>query len=323
MLVLRYPAGKFEVIDAGIGGANSSRIRNVLNMMVKAQPDLVILATGNNEAHIPNYDVKKLHEWIVYRLLKKLLLRRRPLEERPAYYAPTASLAEINELFQKNIRAMAETARRRGFRLMLTKMPINLTYDYRFNKNIFNIHKSYLALDQPIIRGVALQDQGHCAEAIAEFERSANRGMASKLIGDCLATLGRYDEAKAAYLDYAARLPFGRMSPLNNAFLEQFARAQGLPLIDLERALDEVSPHGIPTQEYFHDSCHMTWRGYFLMAEEIMNTVIASGVLPAAFGAPGPPPSKEEIIERFHWDNLDALQKKYVDMYTRMGIANP
>ena len=67
---------------------------------------------------------------------------------------------------------------------------------------------------------------------------------------------------------------------LNRLAREIAARHDHVHLVDLEAAAERASPRGVPGPELFIDSCHMTWRGYAVMAEEVRETLERTGVGP-------------------------------------------
>jgi hypothetical protein len=77
----------------------------------------------------------------------------------------------------------------------------------------------------------------------------------------------------------------------------------------MEKALDDVSSHGIPNPDIYIDYCHMTWWGYHLMAEQVVDAIIASGLIDRGKTQPNPRPTARQIIEHFGWQALYDLDE--------------
>ncbi len=77
-----------------------------------------------------------------------------------------------------------------------------------------------------------------------------------------------------------------------------------MPLADLERRAEDLSPHGLPGSNLFVDYCHLNWHGYYEMSQVILDVLLAD--LPA-LAAPGPKPTRDDLIAREGWNDLPVL----------------
>jgi len=291
----RFPARRFEVINAGAKSRNSSGVREIVEALLPVEPDAVVVATGNNEGYIPVTAFNEIaHRWVVYRLLKKELLPEPELNERPYMMVQNPDSAALRANFERNIRAMARAAKEKNVRLVLCTMPINLRYQ-----------QPHLAVNDDIIRqGHEMYAQGRYQQAIEVFSRSARQAAAAKLIGDCLYALGEYEHAKIMYQISVEMDPQNRTRPSLNEIVRRVSREENTALADLAQAIDEQSPHGIADVNLFCDYCHMTWRGYYLAAREITRVLVERRLVGAGRDKPRPPPTAEEMIARRHWEIL-------------------
>jgi lysophospholipase L1-like esterase len=298
----RYPGFRFEVVNAAAGGQNSNRIRQIVEDLLPARPDLLIAAVGNNEGWVaPSPFNEALHKWVVYRALKKALLPAASPGERPYFTPQDRNPAAIERQFQANLKRMVELCRAQSVALALATLPINVKYPLGASRSVT---PAGIEADEFITRGRELMRERQYAAAIDVFSQSAQRAFAARLIAECYEEMGDFDRAREQYRAYVQSLPLNRTRPSYNDFLRSLAEAESLPLVDLERAVEEASPHGIADPGLFLDYCHMTWRGYQLVAAEIARALIDQERIPPEFGQPGLPPTVEQMIARHGWQAL-------------------
>ncbi len=141
--------------------------------------------------------------------------------------------------------------------------------------------------------------KGDYKAAIVGLETCENAAEALRWIGLSYFEL---DEAQAAHsaLEQATELmPRNRCRPSFNAIIREVAAsAEHVQLLDLERAAERASPLGIPGQELFVDYCHMNWRGYGLMADELRRTLEESEIGPRWASDKTPLPVEELAVGR-------------------------
>ncbi|MCZ7587075.1 MAG: hypothetical protein M5R36_29090 [Deltaproteobacteria bacterium] len=190
--------------------------------------------------------------------------------------------------------------------LALATLPINLRYD----GDLPTAHGRPIPPpenDEPIDRGLALMAANRYEEAIAAFGQSTHQAWASFYIGQCLDALERFDEANDFYKIFVQQNPLNRTRPSYNEFVRELAGERGLPLIDLERRLEDRFRGGLPPDELWMDYCHMSWMGYLLMASDVVETLLKERQISGARGEPLPKPNLDEIITRYHWEKLQNL----------------
>ena len=294
-LPLRYPSRRFEVINAAAGGQNSFRIRDIVEDLVKVKPDLIIVGVGNNEGYVPPTSANRpLHKWIVYRLLKRILLPNPRPEERP-YFAPQDQTAVVENNYHENMSAIVETCRRAHVRLMLIALPIN----WKFNRH--DLLQGYNlagdpSQDEDVVRACQLIGRGDFAQAETLLIRSKTRGAALYYLGRIYEIRGIYARAREYYRRYVEMAPENRTRPSFNRFVRRLAREKKLPLVDLEAYADSIAVGGVTDPSLWYDYCHMSKRGYYMMAREIARALIDQQIFPAAPNEPRPALTREQLI---------------------------
>jgi len=299
----RYPGLRFEILNVGAGSRASAGVREIVERLLVVRPDLLIVATGNNEGSLPATGFNDaMHRWILYRILKKNLLPEPDLGERP-YLAPQdPDVADMEKTFRKNIDALAEAARRRNILLVLVALPINLRYDNPFPD------PDPVRQDPAMQEGRRLFAAREYRRAAAAFLESPYQAWAAKYGADCLAALGKYEEARALYKISVQLNPLNRTRPSYNEIVRQAAAQPGVYLVDLEKYFEDSSPTGLPDPALFHDYCHLTWRGYALAAAQITAALIAHGLVGDADRPPRPQPELRVLIEQNGWTDLESYR---------------
>lgn len=125
-------------------------------------------------------------------------------------------------------------------------------------------------------------------------------------IARCLDRLGRTDEAKARYLNAKDEdiCPL-RMLDEFGAIVANVAEGASVPLLDVQTALDEAAPEGIPGFDLYLDHVHPSIGGHQRIAAELAaSATIAS--LPG-FTEPLPTEQRAEAFSR----HFDALPRNY------------
>jgi hypothetical protein len=113
---------------------------------------------------------------------------------------------------------------------------------------------------------------------------------------------GDYRRAKELYKSYVEFYPQNRMRPSFNETVRKITREKGLLLADLEKAAEGISPNGIPGKNIFLDYCHMNYRGYYLMSQEVLRVLAEREMIPGNGREPLPPPTMEEIMASSNWE---------------------
>lgn len=300
-LELRFPDTKFELINAATGGQNSNRVRQIVDRLAKTQPDLMIVATGNNEGYVPATRLNEsLHQWAIYRLLKKSIKPAVALHQRELYAPQDHDSKEIEKQYRDNILSMIKACKMSNVPLILCTLPINL----KFKGPDPQVHGKYSdkSDDEWIGTGMVLLDEKDDIAAFEAFSKSKNVGMASFYLAQILERKKNYEQAKQLYQLHVQHIPKNRIRPSYNDFLRQVAKQSGVLLADLDKVLQSVSPTGIISPHLFTDYCHLTLNGYYLCGQEILRLVLQDNLIPESLGKPLPPLNPAEIIAKKNWE---------------------
>lgn len=304
ILTAQYPSKHFEVINAAAGGQNSARVRQIVDLILQTSPDLVIVATGNNEGYVPATGFNEtLHKWVLYRALKKTLLDEPTLKSRRYFPPQDPDSQQIESQFQQSISGIVELAQKSGTPLALCTLPLNLKYQGPIPGELGE--PTAFPKDDPAInKAQELMAQKKYTEAIVELAESPHQAFSAKLMGECFEALGQKEKAAEFYKIYVQQNPLGRTRPSYNQFIRDISKQAGVILVDLEKVMETATPRGISGDRYFWDNCHLTWQGYFLMAENIVSSLEKAKAIPAAKSEPAPYPALDKLIELNHWQML-------------------
>lgn len=121
--------------------------------------------------------------------------------------------------------------------------------------------------------GVESHFRGDHEAAIAQLRTCEDPTEALRWIGLATFSAGRSAEARRLLEQSVELMPRNRCRPTFNAIIREVAASDGVTLVDLERVAQEASPGGVPGPELFVDFCHLNWRGYSLMAAEILRVL--------------------------------------------------
>jgi tetratricopeptide (TPR) repeat protein len=137
--------------------------------------------------------------------------------------------------------------------------------------------------DAAVAEGDRLAAAGQCDRALAEYERALaidGRFAATHFaLGTCLRTLGRWDEARAAFRRASDRdaVPQGIPTRFND-IVRDVVRRSGALLVDAEARFEHESPHGIVGNALFADFVHPNIRGHEIIAAAIDETLRGAGI---------------------------------------------
>jgi lysophospholipase L1-like esterase len=121
------PGLRVEVVNAGAMGQDSHRVRRVSELLFDHHPSALVVASCNNEAWMPEGEVREaLRSLGGYRLLDRLL-RPEPAA-RPRLHTPTDNEDALRAQFEANLRDIARMGRERGVPVYLSTVPVNLRY---------------------------------------------------------------------------------------------------------------------------------------------------------------------------------------------------
>jgi tetratricopeptide (TPR) repeat protein len=178
----RYPETDTRIVNLAAAGQDSHRNREIAREIWRFEPDVLLVATCNNEGAPAPGEVRNwLHKQGGYRLLSKYLAPAPPDEERPLYTPQLAQSELIREQYELNLREILDGAGAHGVPVVLATLPANLRYD---------------GLEPMVLGGLPDNDQRAClhqagidvddgrpADAIAVASRCRGFGNADEWLG--------------------------------------------------------------------------------------------------------------------------------------------
>ncbi len=336
MLRAAYPRQRFEIVNAAITATNSHVARGIAADCARLEPDLFIVYEGHNEVIGPfgpsavfapflrSEIATRATVWLKGTRTGQLLaatsrafsggpgapekwggmamfLHRKTTDDDP-------QLDAVRSHFRENLRAIAAAGQRAGASTLLCTVltnqrdfapflsshrpdlaPTDLArWDRHFAAAETAVQAKDFALAETEYRGALALDDRH-AELVFRLGRLALQA-------------GRNAEAKtllARALDLDA-LRFRTDSKLNQIIRDlPSATAPSLQAVDLASSLAARSEHGIVGDEFLYEHVHLTLRGAYEVARELLPHIVADLAQRRAVPAnPLPPLTYEEVRGR-------------------------
>jgi tetratricopeptide (TPR) repeat protein len=280
-----------EVANTTVAGQNAHRTRRVAEEVVHIDPDLLIVATCNNEGELPpNIVSEELRRLGGYRLLSKLVRGEAAPEERPVVALQRADPEQTRQAFEASLQAIARAAEAQGVPVLLATLPLNLMLEGTGSHRMIGAPPP---TERPECAREAQDalEKGDATGALSAAAGCENVALGTYWTGRALLAQGRTEEARRA-LSLAAELqPSNRCRPSFQQVIRDVAAAhEHVHLLDLEAQAVADAPLGLPGGEQFLDSCHMDWKGYLSMAERTRRRIVELGLGPSgATASPLPP----------------------------------
>ena len=281
-LQARFGPDGYEVINAAAGAQTSHRVRRIAEEVLQFDPDLIFVATCNNEGPPkPDYVKEQLHQLAAYRLMARLLAPSPEADERPVFTPQVLPPERVREEFRENLQAIIGAADNAGVTVAVATLPVNLRYGGDGAplppEDMAGRHREA----ECVAKGRELVQSGENAAALEALASCDDVPDAARWMGLAYANLGRLDEAREALELSVELLPRNRCRPsLNVATREEAGRSDSAILVDLEEAARATSPGELPGDDLFIDYCHLNWRGYASMARVLTSRLVEEGVLP-------------------------------------------
>ena len=325
----RFPATKFEVVNAAMTGINSHVIRPIAQECARENGDIWVVYMGNNEVvgpfgggtvfgpQAPSLPLIRtslvLKQTRIGQLLEDLLARAAGAAAPPAASQWGMSLfvgqqvrqsdprmARVYSHFERNLKDILEAGRAHGAKVVVSTVVSNLRDCPPFG----SLHRSGLT-EAELRRWDQLFNQACQSEDAGALEAAATGYQAAAAIDDqyaelqfrwarCSLALGREEPAREHFVlarDYDA-LRFRADSRLNEIIRRVGAgrEGEGIVLADGEQVLARESPHGLPGREFLYEHVHLNFAGNYRLAQILAEQV--AKLLPEA--PPGAAPARSE-----------------------------
>lgn len=316
-LAAAMPDRTVEVVNCGLNAVASWHGREILDEIVRYQPDAIIVYIGNGDWITPGPEasspaLKLLSNLHIYQLAALAGRKWQPPQkgkidvERVHSRADGFRLARerargnqtltarerewILARYADNLRAIVATARRAGATVILSDLIQNLS-DFppgasRHRRGLSDAERAQWreAMMQADAR-LRAQDYRGALDDLARAERIDQRpAILHYMRAKCLEALGDYAAAREEYrvasdLDEA---PLGVPSAVNGV-IREVAKETGVQFVDLAGSLAATTPHGMLGDGLFYDYVHPTVAGHARIANVF---AIALGAPDGDGGAP-------------------------------------
>jgi len=303
------PGRQWEVINAGGISYASYRVVNLMESLVRYEPDLFIIYTGHNEfLEKRTYDrVLRTPEFVrdltslasrlrIYSLLSNIINGKKDVLETEVdalldnsvgpddYHRDDTMRDAVLEHFRISMKRMSSVGQKSGTGIIFITPASNIGDFSPFKA------EPGAGLDADRIQQIELFKQsitGHLENN--DPEQAANLADQSLAIdprdadllflkGKALLALGKTDEARTAFV--AARdediAPLRALTPVPG-IVRDVALEGGNGLVDFYRMIEEISPNGIPGDKHFLDHVHPTIEANRLLALAIVDEMISTG----------------------------------------------
>ena len=308
-LSLMYPSKSFEVINLGAAGQNSERVARIVWDVMSIEPDLLIVATGNNEGDLGSSRIgKALHQWIVYRVLKKTIQAAPSPDQRPLFTLQNPDAQKIEKGYRRNISSIIEICKKYNKPLILASLPVNLRYEYSEHKAPKSWQKDS-PFDPITKKAVELIQECEYQKAIDSLSGPGTHVYSLYLMGVCYEMLGEFEKAREFYRTFVQSVPMNRTRPSFNEFLRTQAKVGGFYFVDLEKEIEDLSHHRIANEALFIDYCHLKWWANRMMARSIADKITSEKLVTGKLTEPKQSPALAEIIRTYKLDSLMELKE--------------
>lgn len=308
------PEKKIQVINCGWPGKASHHVaQGVLNVM-KYQPDLFIIYDGHNDPTTDNrlfldnrlyaLNLRLKFQSAFYQFLSNRLNRlrkhfvygssgyaekhyREEVIAKKVYQRAEVTEEEYERIaagFRKNLESVMTATRRRGVKVLTVNLPSNL----RDIPPAVSLHSDGLSKEElerwnrHYEEGKRFEEAGQYREAATAYEEAAKLdpdfAELHYRLGICYEKLALYEKAKNAFTLARDRdlRPWRAKSRLNE-IIREVSEAQSAIFVDLVKAFEEISPHGIIDRDLIHDDVHPSYEGQQLIAEVVLQALFERG----------------------------------------------
>ena len=188
------PGRTIEVVNAAAGAQNAARVRSIAEQVLTLEPDLLVVASCNNEGELPPSALRRfLNEQGGYRLLKRIVAAGAAgAAGEGSYYTPQdPDTAAVRDGFRENIAAVLAMAAEADVPVLLATLPVNLRYPgFDTGGHMIGPDEPMppppdVALPEAVERLPELADQPACTTGVLLFE-AGEYAAALPLLRDCL-----------------------------------------------------------------------------------------------------------------------------------------
>ncbi len=308
-----FPERTIEVVTTAMCAVSSYVLEDFVDEILEQEPDAVVIYAGHNEyvgllGVGSNYSLGlgrstvrfllKLRELRLYQLVQRVLPGDEP--ERMADPSRTLMSRIVREKkipldsplyrrgleqYRANLGALLARYRAAGVPVFVGTVVSNerdqppFTSGHRTGADVAAWHAHFDA-------GLRALASGDLSAALAELDRAVAlddlHAEGHHARGQALERLGRYAEARVAYLAAKDRdeLRFRAPEALNRV-LREVTREQGAHVVEVQEAFAREAEHGIVGNDLMLEHLHPNLRGYFVLADAFHDALRAEGLIGA------------------------------------------
>ncbi|MHC4535810.1 MAG: tetratricopeptide repeat protein [Planctomycetota bacterium] len=310
MLRQQYPDTNFEVIIPAMPAINSHVVLEIADDCTRYQGDLFIIYLGNNEVVGPygagtvfsplSSNLSLIRFGIALKATKLGQLMTNLLELTGSTEVPqvwrglrmflekqvrvdNTNLGIVYRHFQRNLQDIRRLACKSGINIIFSTVPSNLKDSPPFA----SLNRSDLTeaekknFDELYKQGVEYEADGDYSQAVERFLKAAEIDSyyadLQFRMGRCYWAMGKYEKSRERYIQAREldTLRFRADKQINEIIRDVACErsAEGVYLLDAVRTFEENSPHEIAGEELFLEHVHMNFKGNFLLAGAMYETV--------------------------------------------------
>lgn len=310
---------KYEVINSGQGGIPLSEVKLIAKRTLKADPDLIVIYSGNNEffyhRNQPKHSYRlpapllKTIYWLKERYVTRLFqyYLNKTIQRRPAFgWEEEAVLRHASYIVEKQLDSkwdrsnrekvmsdyrsdlisIVEMAREKGARVILCTVAVNLK-DY---EPVGSYHSTGLSeaekkrWRQLVAKGKKEFAENDVISARNLFLKAASIDpMPAQLnfyLGHCFLRQEQNDGAYKYFEKALDRDPLRNRAGTDlNAIVREVGEKLQVPVADTVESFRKKSPEGVPGDDLFLDSVHPTLEGHRVIAFDIVETMTKTGLI--------------------------------------------
>ena len=290
--ILNAKYSKLEIycINEGVTAVDSCTLATIVEKSFAYQPDLFVFYIGNNEFGCSSFSRRYVSETA----LGKKEVDLSEIWTRLDYNTESIGLASLMFIKQafRDIRISwkyrelkgKSFSKRVGELLIVNKDGFYEEVEEHTKRNLIEMIDDTRKMKVPVLLCTIGSRQRDCSPG--GLENGINK-QAHKLYAQAEEkySKGNYEEAKKLYKEarFRDKAKCGRGTPLINDVIIRVAASENVPIADIEKALEDGSPHGIIGKELFFDVYHPNAEGCRVIAQALARIITENKLIEREF----------------------------------------
>ena len=339
MLRACRPAGKTEVYNVALPGADAHVMRAAARACAKYQPDLFLVYMGNNELN-PLVSQTLVFDWLPPQIalrcfqLSVALNDLRLVQLLRGIKGP-ADLDRIHgtgngpvdserayKYYQANVKGICDSAKAAGARVILCTLGSRLREWPPGGESPEFLDSITEQVGNEVHDAESRRKYKQAlAACMRAFNADGRNAWLAYGVACCHHALGEYTDARSWFvrareLDFTHVRPAARINDILLGIAET-GRDDAVRLLDTAKSFADGSPHGIEGPEFFVDHVHFTFEGNYALARSVLEGM--AGFYPS-LGIQTPPLSIEECGLRLALTEVDLRDLLLMTRQSYSGI---